>query len=232
MKKTLRIIGIVLIVGVLLATIIISMTKKDGSNTDKVWDQDMTMGNLDAKNYFIIYSDLACPYCIFFENPIIEHEEDFKKYIEENDILLEVRLSDFLFEYGQHQSPASREGAIASYCAKDEGKFWDYYNLAVHTVYRDFFSGMGKAGLTDLDKTDKSYWIKLGKSIGLSNSFEKCINENAPLETIKERALKTTKLVDGMPYFKFNEYTFSGFDPNGDYDSVMMYMDAGLKSRK
>lgn len=231
MKNALRIFGVVAVIAALIATITISITNKEKAS-GKVWDMDMTMGNPDAENYFIIYSDLACPYCIYFEEPIIEHEENFKQYLEDNDILLEVRLSDFLFEYGQHQSPASREGAIASYCAKNEGKFWDYYNSAVHSVWRDFFNENGKAGLYGLDQTDKSYWLNIGKQVGLeSDSFKNCVNNNEPLDIIMERAAKTTKLVSGMPYFKFNSYTFSGANPNMTYSDVMMYMEAGLKSK-
>lgn len=229
MKKTLRIFGVVAVVGLLIAAIIASMTAKT-PNTDLVWDEEMTMGNLDAKNYYIIYSDLACPYCIFFEEPIIENEEHFKNYLAENDILLEIRLADFLYEYGQHQSPASRYGAIASYCAKDEGRFWDYYDLAVQTVYKEFFSD-SSSGLDRLDATGKDFWIKMGKSIGLGESFESCVKNDTPLATVVERAEKMSRLVSGMPYFKFNSYTFSGFDPNGGYGDVMMYMDAGLKSK-
>lgn len=230
MKKALRIIGIIAIVSALVATIVISMTKKT-PNSEIVWDEAMTMGDINAKNYYIIYSDLACPYCIFFENPIVEHEEYFKEYIKEKDILIEIRLSDFLFEYGQHQSPASRQGAIAAYCAKEQGRFWDYYNLAVKTVYNDYFAP-GKSSLSGLDQTDKDFWIKLGKSIGLDAEFEDCVTKSTPLPTIIERAKKTTQLIDGMPYFKFNDYVFSGFNPNGDYGDVLEYMEAGLKSKK
>ena len=230
MKKALRIIGVVAVVVAVIGAIIASLTTKP-SNSESVWDKDMTMGNLDAKNYYIIYSDLACPYCIFFENPIVENEEAFKEYIEEKDILIEVRLSDFLYEYGEHQSPASRYGAIASYCAKNEGRFWDYYNLAVHRMYKDYFEDAGKSGLNALDREGKDLWIGYGKTIGLGETFENCVENEDPLELIKERALKTTKLVNGMPYFKFNSYVFSGFTPNGYYSDVMTYMEAGLKSK-
>ena len=228
MKKALRIIGVVAVIVALVAAIVISMTSKP-SNADTVWDKEMTMGNLEAKNYYIIYSDLACPYCIFFENPIVENEEDFKKYIEEKDILVEIRLSDFLYEYGEHQSPASRYGAVATYCARDEGRFWDYYNLAVHRMYEDYFKDLGKGGFDILDNEGMDLWINYGKSIGLGDTFESCVRNGDTLEEIKERALKTTKLVSGMPYFKFNSYTFSGFTPNGSYADVMNYMEAGLK---
>ncbi len=230
MRKALRIVALVAVVIVLGAAIANSMVKP--SNSSKVWDKEMTVGNLEAKNHFIIYSDLVCPYCVAFENAIVENEEEFKKYIEEKDILLEIRMSEFLYEYGETRPINSRYSAEATYCAKNEGKFWDYYNLAVHSVYRDFFNENGKAGLTGLDQTDKSYWLNIGKQVGLENEeFVSCVNNNEPLDTIIERAAKTSKLVSGMPYFKFNSYTVSGASPNMTYSDVMMYMDAGLKNK-
>lgn len=228
MKKALRIFGIVAVVAALIATIAISMSRKTPA-AELVWDKDMTLGNLDAKNYYIIYSDLACPYCIYFENPIVENMDDFKEYLAEKDILVEVRLSDFMHEYGAHPTDASRTGAIASYCAKDEGRFWDYYDAAISMLYYNYFRSAN--GLDDLDEEGEKIWLDLGKSIGLSDDFENCFKEKRPLSTIIERAEKTTRLIDGMPYFKFNSYTFSGFNPNGTYDDVMAYMEAGLKSK-
>ena len=227
MKKILRIFGVLVVFVALIATIIISTTAKS-DHTESVWDQSMTMGNLDAKNYYIIYSDLACPYCIYFEDAIVTHEDEFKDYVKKNDILVEIRLSDFLYEYGTHEAPASRLGAIATYCAKDEGKFWDYYNLAIHTVANDFFAN-GKSGFDGLNQTTNDYWINIGKKVGLNKDFESCVVNKTPLSTIIETAKKTVNLVSGMPYFKFNSYTFSGFDPNGDWEDVKMHLDAGLK---
>ena len=80
-KKATRIIGIIAVIFLIVATIVASMNAKP-SNAEKVWDTEMTLGNPNAKNYFVVYSDLVCPYCIAFENAIVEHEEDFKKYLE------------------------------------------------------------------------------------------------------------------------------------------------------
>ena len=74
MKKAARIIGIIVLVIVIFAAIIASINNKP-SNSDKVWDTRTTIGNPDAKNYFIIYSDLVCPYCIAFENANNKNEE-------------------------------------------------------------------------------------------------------------------------------------------------------------
>ena len=230
MKKALRIIGIVGIVAVIVLAIFTS-TNSTPSNAEKVWDAKMTMGNMDAKNYFIVYSDLVCPYCIAFENAIVEHEDEFKKYLEENDILYEVRVSDFLYEYGESNPINSRYSAVATYCAKNEDKFWDYYNSAVTKVWNDYFKEMGKSAVSGMSKLGKDYWIEIGKKVGLSDQFENCVKNDEPLEEIEKNAEKTAKLANGMPYFKFNKYTSSGFDLSWGWEYVQMYLKAGLESQ-
>ncbi|MBQ3320762.1 thioredoxin domain-containing protein [Candidatus Saccharibacteria bacterium] len=229
MRRVFRIIGIVAIIGVIMGAIIVSMNTKP-TNAEKVWDTEMTVGNLEAKNYFIIYSDIVCPYCIAFENAIVEHEDEFKKYIEENDILVEVRVSDFLYEYGETRPINSRYSAEATYCAKNEGKFWDYYNLAVTSVWNDYFKSSGKSAVSKMSSLDKKYWIKLGEKIGLGETFKDCVENDETLEEIIGNAKKTSKLANGMPYFKFNNYTSSGFDLSWGWEYVLTYFQAGLES--
>ena len=229
-KRTLRVIGIVAVIGLLVAAIAFSMAPKESSNSDKVWDEAMTVGNPNAKNYFIIYSDLVCPYCIAFENAIVEHEEEFEKYIAENDILLEVRLSDFLYEYGESNPIHSRYSALATYCAKDEGKFWDYYHLAVKSVWNDYFKNLGKSAFKSMASVGQEYWTNIGHQIGLGEEFDSCVKNQEPLKKIEETAEKSAKLANGMPYYKFNNYTSSGFDLSWGWEYVKMYFQAGLDS--
>lgn len=230
MKKALRIIGIVLVVGLLMAAIVASMTPKTTANSELIWDEQMTVGNLDAKNYFVIYSDLMCPYCIAFENAIVENEDEFRKYIESNDILVEVRLSDFLYEYGESNPIHSRYSAVATYCAKNEGKFWDYYNLAVASIWNDYFKNLGKSAFSKMSKLGQDYWVEIGKKVGLGDKFEQCVEDEEPIDEIEANAAKSAKLIGGMPYFKFNSYTSSGFDLSWGWEYVQMYFQAGLES--
>ncbi len=230
MKKVFRIFGIVAVIFILVAAILASMNQKT-PNAEKVWDTETTIGNLEAENYFIIYSDLACPYCVAFENAMIEHEDQLKKYIESNDVLIEVRLSDFLYEYGQVRSPESLYGAVATYCAKREGKFWDYYNKAITKVWNEYFKNEGKAAFTKFNELKKDYWIKLGEGIGLSDEFESCVENDETKSEVQEVAAKSAKMIDGMPYFKFNKYVASGFDLSWGYDYVLMYFEAGLEKK-
>ena len=227
MKKTLRIIGVVLVSGLLVAAIIASMNAKTAIS-DIVWDEETTIGNLEAKNYYITYSDLMCPYCIAFESATIEHKDEFEKYLNDNDILYEVRVSDFLYEYGEARAINSRYSAEAVYCAKNEGKFWDYYDLAVMTLWNDYYKDGGKGAFSKVNSFEKDYWISLGKKIGLGEKFENCVKNDETLDAIKANAAKTARLVNGMPYFKFNDFTSSGFDPSGSWDYALMYLDAGL----
>lgn len=228
MKKILRIFGLTAVVCVLSAAIISSMVKP--SNAEKVWDIAMTVGNPDAKNYFIVYSDIMCPYCVAFENAIFENEERFERYIEENDILVEVRLSDFLYQYGEAHAINSRYSALGAYCAKNEDKFWDYYKLAIKTVWNDYFKSLGKSAFFALNQNTKDFWIDLGKEIGLSDTFASCVKNDETLSEIIDNAEKTAKLASGMPYFKFNKFTSSGFSLSGGWDDVLMFFKAGLDS--
>ena len=230
MKKFFRIFGIIAVAVLIVAAIVASMNNKP-SNAEKVWDEQMTIGNLEAKNYFIIYSDLVCPYCVAFENAIVEHEDDFQKYLAENDILFEVRLSDFLYEFGETNPISSRYSAVATYCAKNQGKFWDYYNHAISSVWNDYYKTSGKAGVSKMSASGKEYWINLGKQVGLGDDFETCVKNDEPLEEIQANDAKTSKLARGMPYFKFNDFTSSGFDLSWGYDYVLQYFQAGLDSK-
>lgn len=229
LSKVLRIGAIVAIVVVIFGAIIASMNRKV-PNSEKVWYPEMTMGNMDAKNYFIIYSDIACPYCIAFEAAMVEHHDELMKYIETNDILIEVRATDFLYEYGESNPIESRYAAVATYCAKKEGKFWEFYDAAVLKVWNEWFKGMGKSAFTEFNKLGKDYWIKIGEGAGLSSDFGTCVTNDETLPEVMADAKKMTKFVNGLPYFKFNNYISSGYDLSWGWEYVLMYFDAGLKS--
>lgn len=230
MNKVGRIIGVVAVIGLITGAIIASMQKPAAGGS--VWDKETTLGSQEAKNHFIIYSDILCPYCVAFENAMIEHEEELQEYIKKHDILIEVRLSDFLYEYGESKPINSRYSAVATFCAKREGKFWDYYNNAITTVWNSYFKTSGKAAFMEMQSLDKDYWISLGKEVGLGESFETCVRNDNTLDEVIKTASKTAKAVDGgMPYFKFNNFSQSGFDMSWGWEYVLQYFEAGLKSK-
>ncbi len=225
----LRGVGVVVVIVLIFAAIGASLNSKV-PNSDKVWYEEMTLGNMDAKNYFVIYSDVACPYCIAFENAMIEHKDELMEYIEKNDILIEVRVADFLYEFGETRPIESQYGAVGAYCAKKEGKFWDYYDMAVTTVWNEYFKDSGKGAFTEFNKNGKEYWTRMGKAVGLGDDFETCVKEDETLDAVIADAERMAKQVRGLPYFKFNDFISSGFDLSWGWDYVLEYFEAGLKS--
>ena len=235
MKKNLgKIIRWILILVVALGFVAILAARLSApqDHTDAIWDQGTTMGNLNAKNYYIDYTDLACPYCDVFSRLIFENEEEFRRdYIEGKDILYEVRMTDFLYEYGSHDAEMSRWRAEGTYCALSGGKFWDYYRNAVLSLYEDYQSKgiRSEKGAPKIEGMTVDYWLDLGHEIGLGSEFDSCVKDHKMLDKVKENTQKAAKQVDGgLPYFKFNKFTTGGFDNKWDWSYVRRYLDAGL----
>ena len=181
-----------------------------------VWENSMTIGNLEAKNYFVVYSDLGCPYCVAFENAILDNETQFLDYIAKNDVLVEIRLSDYLY-HTMGKKP-SHLGAIATFCAK--GKELDYYKLA-----------MRKLNINNSGADEVAYWTDLGSNLALGTEFEDCVENERTSSAVLNMTAKTIQnKISGMPYFKFNRYTASGFNLNWGYEAIEAWFDAGLKS--
>lgn len=232
MGKALRIGGIVAILGVLVALVVFNASSSTPTTT--VWDANFTKGSLEAKNHYIMYTDLMCPYCDVFSRVLAEHEEEFQRdYIEGHDILFEIRMTDFLYQYGSGTNTYSQDAAEASYCAAAEGKFWEFYHGALQALWKDYHSkGIGVSKTSPkISGMTADYWLKVGKNAGVAGNFEKCYTEHEQLETVRANTEKAAKIVGGgVPYFKFNKFTSSGFDQSWGWDYVRQYLDAGLKS--
>lgn len=230
--KIVRIGGLILVAGLILALIVASAATKS-SNADKVWDERTTVGNLDAKNYYVQYTDLACPYCTVYSRNLMQHDEEFKRdYIEGKDILYEVRVTDFLYEYGEHRTGMSRWGATGTYCATQADKFWGYYYGALQALWDDYHSkGIGVSKESpEIEDMTKDYWVKIAGKIGLNESeFSSCMDSGETLAAVQKNTEKASRVANGMPYFVFNKFTSSGFDSNWGWDYVQEYLNAGLK---
>ena len=74
--KVFKTIGLVLVIVAILFIIIFSASLKP-ANSEKVWDEATTIGNIDAENYYIMYTDIMCPYCDIFSRLIIQQQDNF-----------------------------------------------------------------------------------------------------------------------------------------------------------
>lgn len=229
MKKALRIGALVLVFGLVFGLIIYNLTYRAPISTE-VWDEGTTIGNAEtATRHYIQYSDFACPYCDHFSRSVVEHEEEFKKFLEEHKILYEIRLTEIIHD--STGSDMSRESAVAAYCAKREGKFIEYYHAGVMALYKDYHSkgiGDSKTSLPITDMAD-DYWIKVGKGIGLSESFENCAKNQETLAEVRKNTVEAEKYAQGLPFFQFEKKTFAGLSYNvWNFEHTLEYLNAGL----
>lgn len=232
--KIARPLALICVVGLFLGVLILNASSEP-SNEEQVWDMRTTIGNKDAKNYYVQYTDLACPYCDVFSRLLMENEDEFKKdYIEGKDILYEVRVTDFLYEYGDHAVDMSRWSAEGVYCATQEDKFWDYYHEALKSLWKDYHSkgiGVSKSA-PGIKNMKKDYWVHIGEKIGLDKkSFSDCMDSDETVAAVEKNTEKASKKIQGgLPYFVFGKFSTGGFDPNWDFSYARQYLDAGLKN--
>ncbi len=230
MNKIIRIVAIVGIIGALFAVVLLNTSTKQRPS-DQVWNEAATVGSLEAKNYYVMYTDLLCPYCDVFSRAVMDHWDEFEQYIADNDILFEIRLTDYLYEGSGVEY--SRDAAEAAYCAMHEDKFWDFYHGALAALWKDYHSkGIGDSKTSPAIKNlPDDYWLKIGHNAGLGEQFDNCVKNHETVAEIEKNTERAAQSTTGMPSFKFNRFSTSGFDNAWGWDYVLKYLDAGLESK-
>lgn len=229
--KKLRTVGIIAVIVALFALLILG-SSTHRSAADQVWNKEATIGDIEAPNYYIMYTDLMCPYCDVFSRLVMNHWIDFQDYLAENKIVFEVRMTDYLYT-GSSEMSYSRDAAEATYCALHEDKFWDYYHEALQALYDDYHSkGIGDSKTSPrIENLPEDYWLKIGHEVGLGEKFDNCVKNHETSAEVEENTRKAAQVVQGMPYFKFNNFTNAGFDSSWDWEYVKLYLDSGLRKK-
>ena len=239
MQKAIRVGLLVLIIGFLGALIIFNAVNPAPVDMT-VWNEQMTKGDKDtAKHHFIMYTDVFCPYCDKFSDAVAANMEDFdKNYVEDKNILFEIRVTDMNYVNGH--STNSRPGGEAVYCAAKQGDFWSYYYALLAKIYKDYHSrGIGVDRDSEKIPTlSMDYFYDIADNIDTLDR-EKLVSCMENDETVKELDDNTTKAKSkvngGVPRFVFDKYIADGFlgnwNTDNDYKQVKLLMDAGLASK-
>ena len=233
--KILRVVGLVVVIGLLSALVIFNVMKKP-SYAEQVWDEGTTVGSTDAKHYFVMYTDLACPYCDVFSRAIKDHQEEFEQLLAEKSILFEVRVTDFLYKFGENGPEMSLWSAKGAECATQKGKFWDYYHQALSNLWDDYNSkGIGTSKTAPaITGMTEGYWVKVAKDAGMDEKeFSECMADEATEKAVDKKTERAYKAMaatgqGGMPFFNFEELKTSGFSETWGWKEVKQYFLAGL----
>jgi len=150
-------------------------------------DDDPVKGNPNAPVTIVEYSDFQCPFCSrFFQQtlPLIE-----ENYIDTGKVKLVYK--DLPLD---NLHPNARPVHIASECADEQGKFWEY-----HDVLFEKQSEWQQLSSTDLSSTLTVYASDLGLQ---SASFETCLQSQDIADEVNKDTLEAASYgATGTPTF-------------------------------
>jgi protein-disulfide isomerase len=146
-------------------------------------------GTADAPVTVVEFSDFHCPFCKRVQPTLTQVLE---KYPGKVRLLFRHLPLDALH-------PQARSAAEASWCAQDQGKFWEYHDL--------LFANAPQAARDDL----KHYAEEIDLDV---SKFESCLSQNAHRDSVQRDIDEVNKLgVSGTPAFFINGRPLSGAQP-------------------
>jgi protein-disulfide isomerase len=150
------------------------------------------MGNPDAPVRVEEFSDFQCPYCSQFHSLV--EPQIVKDYIETGRVYFVYIPLYFL-------GTESKNAAVAAYCARDQGKFWEY---------KDFiFANHTGENVGDYKKKRlQAFGEKIGLDMALFNSCLGSGKQDGPLNEGKAYADK--QAIDSTPSFLVNGKLYDG----------------------
>lgn len=154
------------------------LAQEQAKNVDAPNDEDHILGDRDALISIIEYSDFECPFCKrFYPTP--------KQLVQDNDGLVNSVFRHFPLSF---HDPLATTQAMASECAADQGKFWEYHDQ----VFERTDSNMGM---------EVSELTTIARDLGLNMStFTSCLDSEEHRDKVQEDiASGTAAGVTGTP---------------------------------
>ena len=190
------------------------VTTQEESNTDSMvlnkenlLEGSTILGNPNAKISIVEFGDYQCSFCYKF------HDDTMKKIIERYVVDGKV---NFAYKDFPLNGPPSIMASEASYCAQEQGKFWEYHDL----IYENW-EGENTGWLT------KEALKRFAEDAELNlNEFNSCIDDSKYRQKVlynEEFARKNN--IDATPYFIIfddtNAYRIIGAQPIEKFEQVL-----------
>ena len=158
----------------------------------KVNKDDRILGDKDAPVTIVEFSDLQCPYCARFHTTMNQVVRDFKG---------QVRWVYRHFPLSSH--PFAKKAALATECAGEQGKFWEYTN--------NLFENQSKINNDFLKEAAQNLKLDTGK-------FNKCLDDEKYLSKVNNDMAEGKKAgVTGTPASFINGKAIKGAE---SYDTI------------
>jgi protein-disulfide isomerase len=154
-------------------------------------------GPIEAPVTIVEFSDFECPYCLALSNTLAQIMKDFSG---------KVRLVFMQYPLTQIHPNAMR-AAEASFCAADQGRFWEMHD--------ELFKGGERLTAAELSKRAKA----AGLDVAL---FEACLASGKQAGRIKaDIDAATSKGVSSTPMLFINGRPVRGAQPYGDLARII-----------
>ena len=171
-----------------------------GNRYDVKTDNDPSIGAADAPVTIVEFSDFNCPHCKDFAN------ETLNPLLKNYDGKVRLVYRDYPF-----LTPGSLVAALAGQCMNDQGKFWEFHDLAFNN----------QANLTRDQFIADAQQLKIDVP-----TFTTCLDSQQHIDKIKTDVADAQNLgVNGTPAFFVNGRFVSGAQP---YSFFQSYIDEEL----
>ena len=158
--------------------------------------QSNTLGDPNAPVYILEYGDYQCPYCFEFWSE--SEAQLIREYVDTGRVYFEFR------SVGAYIGPESGWAAQGSYCAGDQGQFWQYHN----TLFANW-TGENAGDFTQ-DKL-----AKYAQALDLNMAeFGSCMSAEKHKATVEQDAARSeADGVHGTPTLFINGVKYEGTQP-------------------
>lgn len=166
----------------------LSLSKLASGIVKPVSENVKPLGKKDANITVVEFADYRCPFCHKF------HQETFDKLVTNfiNTGKAKYLFKDFVVN-DRDEYKGSMQAAVASHCAAEEGKYWEY----LKEIYKNF-------------KPEPQHWVTLDSLVQFANNvqiqdiqkFKSCVESNKYQNQIQESGTLAKQLgITGTPSF-------------------------------
>jgi protein-disulfide isomerase len=197
----------VVVVGVILLQV--QSMNKPVATSGRV-TEGTSWGPASAPVKIVEYADFGCTYCRQFA--LNQGKQLQQEYEKTGKVRYDYR--SFIIE-----GPATREAANAAYCAADQGRFWDYYDVLFNK------SGTGQPQVVFAKNALKDYGVQLGLD---ATQFNRCVDNGQFLPEVQSQHNEAAaRGVTATPSFFINGKKIEGAAPYAEFKAAV---DAALNT--
>ena len=200
------------IIGIIFGTLIVtnhneSSLKSMVLNKENLHYGSTILGNPDAKISIVEFGDYQCTFCYKF------HKETMIMIVEQ---YIDNGKVNFVYKDFPLNGPPSIMASEASYCAQEQGMFWEYHDM----IYENW-EGENTGWIT------RDALVKFAKDTGLNlNEFNSCIDNSKYSQKVLENEKFARKInIDATPSFiifdDVNAYRIIGAQSFDKFEQIL-----------